>query len=120
MLRGRVSTEKVRKKLLLNLIPRLRKIKGGNFIRVSPIQSHRRGDNAPMVTVSIVGDEKSEFKKNEKQNMINNGLIIDIKNINKKLLLEEKTHYESVIAEKPELEKLLRPKIDRIDYEIWT
>lgn len=46
-----------------------------------------------MVKVSIVGDEKTEFKKNEKQNMINNGTIIDIKNINKKWLLEEKAHY---------------------------
>jgi hypothetical protein len=54
-----VSTEKVRKKLLLNLVPRLRKIKGGNFIHVSPIFHRRRGDNAPMVKVSIVGDEKT-------------------------------------------------------------
>jgi hypothetical protein len=48
------------------------------------------------------------------------GEIIDIKAISKKLLLEEKAHYESVIAEKPELEKLLRPKINRIDFEMWT
>lgn len=51
-----------------------------------------------MVTVSIVGDEKSEFKKNEKQTSINNGLIVDIKNVNKKWLLEEKAHYESLIT----------------------
>mgnify|MGYP002387283122 CR=1 FL=1 len=58
-LQGRVSTDKVHKKLLLNLIPRLRTYQGGSLIRVSKIQHHRRGDNAPMVTVSIVGDEKT-------------------------------------------------------------
>lgn len=52
--------------------------------------------------------------------MMNNGQIIDIKSINKKWLLEEKAHYESVIAEKPELEKMLRAKINRIDFELWT
>ena len=64
LLQGRVSTDKVHKKLLLNLVPRLRTITNGNFIRVSKIQRHRRGDDAPVVTVSIVGDEKSEFKRN--------------------------------------------------------
>lgn len=59
LLQGRVSTDKVHKKLLLNLIPRLRTFQGGDYVRVSKIQHHRRGDNAPLVTVSIVGDEKS-------------------------------------------------------------
>jgi len=40
-------------------VPRLRAIQGGDFVRVSKIQHRRRGDNAPMVTVSIIGDEKS-------------------------------------------------------------
>lgn len=56
LLQGRVSTDKAHKKLLLNLIPRLRTYQSANFVRVSKIQHHRRGDNAPMVTVSIVGD----------------------------------------------------------------
>ncbi len=59
LLQGRVSTEKVHKKLLLNLIPRLRTVQGSNLVRVSSINHRRRGDNAPLVTVSIVGDEKS-------------------------------------------------------------
>ena len=88
LLKGRVSTDKVHKKLLLNLVPRLRTITHGNFVRVSKIQHHRRGDNAPVVTVSIAGDEKTEFKRNEKQTMINNGLVVDIKTISKKWLLE--------------------------------
>ena len=68
------------------------------MVRVTPIQRRRRGDNAPMVTVSIVGNEKSEFEKNEKQTRMNKGELIDIKSLNKKWLLEEKSHYESVIA----------------------
>jgi hypothetical protein len=44
------------------------------------------------------------------------GQIIDIKSLSKKWLLEEKTHYESVISERPEMEKILRPKINRIDF----
>ena len=88
MLKGRVSTDKVEKKLLLDLIPRLRNVKGGNFVNVSKINHHRRGDNAQMVTVSIIGNEKSEFQKNERQNNLNNGKIIDMKSINKRWLLE--------------------------------
>ena len=64
LLKGRVSTDKAHKKILLNLIPRLRTIRGGNYVKVSKVFHHRRGDCAPMVTVSIVGDEKSEFKLN--------------------------------------------------------
>jgi ribosomal protein L17 len=59
LLQGRVSTDKVKKKLLLNLIPRLRSVEGGDLVRVSRIFKRRRGDNAPMVKVSIVGNEKT-------------------------------------------------------------
>ena len=93
-----MSTDKVEKKLLLNLIPRLRTVEGGDLVRISPIQKRRRGDNAPMVTVSIVGNEKDEFEKNEKQTKMAKGEIIDMKSLSKKWLLEEKAHYESVIS----------------------
>jgi hypothetical protein len=98
LLQGRVSTDKVEKKLLLNLIPRLRTVEGGDLVRISSIQKRRRGDNAPMVTVSIVGNEKDEFEKNEKQTKMAKGEIIDMKSLSKKWLLEEKAHYESVIS----------------------
>ncbi len=51
-----------------------------------------------MVTVSIVGNEKDEFEKNEKQTKMAKGEIIDMKSLSKKWLLEEKAHYESVIS----------------------
>lgn len=62
LLKGRVDTKEAYTKLLLEIAPRLKDIKH-NFIVVSKIFRKRRGDNAPLVTVSIKGCEKLEQRK---------------------------------------------------------
>ena len=58
-LKGRVTTSKVQQKLLLTIVPRLKNF-NGSYINISPIFKRRRGDNSPMVTVNITGDERTE------------------------------------------------------------
>lgn len=66
LLKGRVHTKKAEQKLLLDLIPRIKHIQGG-FINISQLKYRRRGDNAPMVELSIKGNEKSEYEKKSRE-----------------------------------------------------
>jgi len=47
-LRGRIHTKKAEKKLLVDLVPRIKHIRGG-LINLKETGERRRGDNAPMV-----------------------------------------------------------------------
>jgi ribosomal protein L17 len=60
LLKGRVVTEQVMKKLLMETIPKLESIPQ-NHITVSRKIRRRRGDNAPMVHVTIRGSEKEDI-----------------------------------------------------------
>lgn len=60
LLKGRVTTEKIYKKLTMETIPKLENV-SQNFVNVSKITRHRRGDNAPMVFVTIRNSEKEEM-----------------------------------------------------------
>lgn len=57
MIKGRVSTKKVMNKLIMQVAPRLRQM-NQNYVKMTKIIRRRRGDNAPMVIVSIRGDER--------------------------------------------------------------
>jgi ribosomal protein L17 len=58
-LKSKVDTEKAKTKLLVDLMPRIKHIKGG-FIHLKYVEKRRRGDNAPLVHISIKGTEKHE------------------------------------------------------------
>jgi ribosomal protein L17 len=60
LLKGRVITEQVMKKLLMETVPKLESVPQ-NYIKISKKIRHRRGDNAPMVHVTIRGSEKEEI-----------------------------------------------------------
>lgn len=62
LLKGRVTTEQVYKKLLMETIPKLENVPQ-NFVTMSKITRRRRGDNAPMVYVTVKGSEKEEIAK---------------------------------------------------------
>ena len=52
LLKGRVATEQVYKKLLMETVPKLANVKQ-NYVRIEKKIRYRRGDNAPMVYVTI-------------------------------------------------------------------
>ena len=62
LLKGRVTTEQVYKKLLMETIPKLEHI-SQNYVTISKSLRYRRGDNAPMVWVTIKGSEKEEMAR---------------------------------------------------------
>lgn len=55
LLKGRVHTEKAYTKLLVDIIPRIKHLEG-NFLNFKDLHIKRKGDNAPMVQVSIKGN----------------------------------------------------------------
>lgn len=65
LLQGRVHTKKSEKKLLVDIMPRVKKTRGG-FIVVKDLNERRKGDNAPMVSIYIKGNERTEFEKKRK------------------------------------------------------
>lgn len=60
LLKGRVVTEQVMKKLMMETVPKLESI-SQNFINIEKKIRRRRGDNAPMVHVTIRGSEKEDI-----------------------------------------------------------
>ena len=48
LLRGRIHTKKAEKKLLVDLVPRIKHIRGG-LIDLKEKGERRKGDNAPLV-----------------------------------------------------------------------
>jgi len=59
LLKGRVATEQVYKKLMMEIVPKLENVKQ-NYVNISKSIHYRRGDNAPMRAVTIRGTEKEE------------------------------------------------------------
>jgi ribosomal protein L17 len=62
LLKGRVSTEQVYKKLLMETVPKLGNL-SQNYVTISQSVRYRRGDNAPMVWVTVRGSEKEEMAR---------------------------------------------------------
>lgn len=58
LLKGRVATETIYKKLMMETVPKLDNV-SQNFVFVEGIHRYRRGDNAPMVYVTIRNSEKA-------------------------------------------------------------
>ena len=87
LLKGRIHTRKAYDKLLLNLIPRIKNTTNG-FISVTKVLHRRRGDNAPMVQVSIKGNEKSEYEKARRIEAVEKGLVPNTKMMKARVLLE--------------------------------
>jgi ribosomal protein L17 len=61
-LKGRVATEQVLKKLLMETVPKLENVPQ-NYIVISKKIRYRRGDNSQMVTVTVRNSEKEEVSK---------------------------------------------------------
>lgn len=55
LLKGRIHTKKAEKKLLVDLMPRIKQTTG-SFIQIKNLGVRRKGDNAPMSEISIVGN----------------------------------------------------------------
>lgn len=87
LLKGRVHTNRAYTKLLVDIIPRIKHLKG-SLINMRDLHINRRGDNAPMVQVSIKGNEKTEFEKKRRQEAIEKGEIVDIKSYHAKILAQ--------------------------------
>lgn len=61
-MKGRVATEQVLKKLLMETVPKLENVPQ-NYIVISKKIRYRRGDNSQMVTVTVRNSEKEEVSK---------------------------------------------------------
>lgn len=92
LLKGRVSTEQVYKKLLMETVPKLENI-SQNFVTIEKGVRHRRGDNAPMVHVIIKGSEKEEVGILQAKEIKDKRKDVDIKVYTRQILAEEKAHY---------------------------
>jgi ribosomal protein L17 len=57
LLRGRVTTEQAYKKLMMETVPKLENVPQ-NYVQIESWVKHRKGDNAPMVHVTIRNSEK--------------------------------------------------------------
>jgi ribosomal protein L17 len=62
LIKGRVATEQVLKKLMMETVPKLENIPQ-YYVNISKKIRRRRGDNAPMVFVTIRNSEKEEVVK---------------------------------------------------------
>lgn len=92
LLRGRVTTEQVYKKLLMETVPRLENIPQ-NFVSVTKILRRRRGDNAPMVNVTIRGSEKEEVARLQAKEAREKSKEPHIRDYHRSILAEEKAYY---------------------------
>ncbi len=45
---------------------------------------------------------------------------VDSKNFCRKILAEEKAHYEQLLREKPEMQEFLKRKISRVEFDEWA
>ena len=118
LLKGRVLTDQVLKKLLMETVPKLDRIPN-NFVKIEKAIRHRRGDYAPMVYVTIRGSEKEDaIRLQLKQERESFGF--DSKEFDRKILIEEKTYYEDLLAQKPEMEAFFRKKIAKAEFDLRT
>lgn len=94
LIKGRVATEKVLKKLMMETVPKLDNV-SQNFVVVGDIHRYRKGDNAPMVYVTIRNSEKAEAvklqKKEEKEKAL--AKTRDVKAFHREMLNQEKAYY---------------------------
>ena len=72
---------------MLDLIPRIKNIRGG-FMQISQLKYRRKGDDAPMVELSIKGNEKNEYEKKRKEEAMEKGRIPNLKAFSARTLLE--------------------------------
>ena len=119
LLKGRLYTEQALKKLMVETVPKLDHIKQ-NFVKIEKRIRHRRGDNAPMVFVTVRGSEKEEALKLQKKEAKERSGLPDSNEFNRGILIEEKTHYENLLEQHPEKEAFFRKKIAKVEFDLWT
>ena len=98
-------------------MPRLRHLQGG-FVSVSRVLHRRRGDNTPMVRVSIKGNAREEYQKAMRTESKKSG-VPNMKSFSAKIYIQEKQYLEEQIKQNPEQEEFLRKKISTIEHQEW-
>lgn len=93
LLKGRVITEQVMKKLLMETVPKLESIPQ-NYVKIERKIRHRRGDNAPMVFVTVRNSEKEEVVRMQAKEEKDRSKEVDSKNYCRRIWTEEKNYYE--------------------------
>lgn len=91
-----MHTEKIKTKLLVDLIPRIKNYRGG-FTLIRDLNQRRKGDNAPMVQLCLKGNEKTEFEKKRYEEKLKKKEIPDIKAFGAKIFVEEKEFMEKMM-----------------------
>ena len=119
LLKGRVSTKQVLKKLLVETVPKLDHIPQ-NYVKIEKGRRHRRGDNAPMVFVTVRGSEKEEVVQMQLREVRERSREMDRKEYNRRVLSEEKVYYEKLMEERPEMEEFFRRKLAKVEFDLWT
>jgi len=120
LLKGRIYTEQAYKKLLMETVPKLENVPQNYvYIERKPIR-RRRGDNAPMVHVTIKNSEKEEAAKMLAREEREKRTDKDIKAFGRQVLAEEKAYYEKLMNEQPEKADFFKKKIARVEFEEWS
>lgn len=65
-----------------------------NYVKISKNIRHRRGDNAPMVHVTVRGSEKEDVSKMQAKEEQDRSKEVDSKSYCRRIFGEEKTFYE--------------------------
>jgi muconolactone delta-isomerase len=112
-------TEQVMKKLLMETVPKLENIPQ-NYITISKKIRYRRGDNAPMVHVTIKGSEKEEIVRMQAKEEKERSKEVDSKGFCRRIWSEEKSHYEELVKSKPQQAEFFKRKLARTEYDLWA
>ena len=78
LLKGRISTDQVFKKLLVETVPKLDHVPQ-NYVKIERGRRYRRGDNAPMVFVTVRGSEKEEVMQMQLREAKERSRNVDVK-----------------------------------------
>jgi hypothetical protein len=85
LLRGRLYGEQALKKLLMETVPKLENVPQ-NYVSISRNIRYRRGDNAPMVYVTIKKSEKEEVARMQEKEAKEKLNLVDTKVFSRKIL----------------------------------
>ena len=78
LIKGRVATQEAKEKLLKEIVPKVESIPQ-NYIKIEKNIRNRRGDDAPMVHVTIRNSEKEEIVRMQKKDAQDKEGMVDSK-----------------------------------------